>query len=468
MGSRLSFPLEEIFPLLGCAPCPGTARRVVTDSRQIEPGDLFVALQGERFNAHDFLPDVAARGACAAIVQQRQPELALAQCAVADTRRALGQIAAWHAARLQPDCVIGVTGSNGKTTVKEMLAAILRQTGETLATAGNLNNEIGVPLMLLRLQPAHRHAVLEMGANHVGEIHWIASLVRPHVGIITQAAEAHVGEFGSLEAIIRTKGELIDHIRSGGTVVLNGDSVGFLDWQARARARDIAVRVFGRQPQADMQILSVRQSGGRLTVVLSEQDGESQTLVLPLYGSHHAWNAAAAALAARTCGVPWAQIRAALSRFHGAPGRLQPHELKKGGILLDDSYNANPASVRAAVSALTALPGRPVVCLGTLAELGAARDALLHELGQWLAQQGVERLYLLGEGLEALQAGFGDEAVRMSDHAALADRLVQDILEAPGPVNILLKGSRVARMEDTLKWMREHHAAVFDGLAGAV
>ncbi len=463
MGEGLNLDLQAASRALGGTwlnGCPQTPiQRVQTDSRQVRPGDLFVALKGARFDAHAFLPEVAAAGAAAAMVSEADAALDLPQWVVADTRQGLGALAAWHAQRL-PARRIAVTGSNGKTSVKEMLAQVLSRVGDTLATQGNLNNDIGVPLTLLRLREHHRFAVIETGANHVGEIARLGQWVKPEGGIITQAAPAHVGEFGGLHAIVRAKGELIDAMAPGGWVVLNRDSVGFAYWRSRARAHGLTVRTFGRHAASAVRIIGVRQTPrgveGQLQV-----DGTQQAFFMPVWGLHHAHNLAAVVAAVEAMGLPVNTALEALAEFRGAPGRMQPLPLRDGGQLMDDSYNANPASVRAAVETLLSTGAPVAVCLGALAELGEASETAHAELGRWLATQGVQALWTLGDGAAAAADAFGSGAVHCEQHEAAGAAVAAWLAQHPEG-QVLIKGSRSAAMERVIDYLRSEHADLFD------
>lgn len=455
----MTFPLAAIFPLLGCAPCAGDAQRVITDTRQLRSGDLFVAIQGERFDGHDFVPQAAEKGAVGAVVMRPQP-VDLPQCQVADTRHAYGQIARWHRRRIPLRALVGVTGSNGKTSTKGMLAAVLSNVAPTHATAGNLNNDLGVPATLLELMPDHRYAVVEMGANHVGEIAYLGALAEPDLGIITQAAEAHVGEFGSLAKIIEAKGELIDALPKGGVIVLNRDSPGFAEWSERARRRGVEVRCFGQHEAARVRLLQVEQRSAGVRLRLQDLHGIERDLTLPVWGRHQAWNAAAVVAAAQSLEVGWTAISTGLQGFCGAPGRMQPVPLKGGGVVVDDSYNANPASVRAAVESLLRLGPPVLVCLGPLEELGDQEGQYLAELGAWMRTQGVTTLWGLSERLLPAVNAFGEGGQIFMDHAAMARALARQLRQGP-EMKVLVKGSRSAAMEKLIHRLKEAYADLF-------
>ncbi|HYL02079.1 MAG TPA: UDP-N-acetylmuramoyl-tripeptide--D-alanyl-D-alanine ligase [Steroidobacteraceae bacterium] len=418
---------------------------VVSDSRTLAPGQLFVALRGPRFNGHDFVAAALTAGAAGAVVDAVQP-VALAQIVVTDTQAALTQAArAWRAAFSGP--LVGVAGSNGKTTAKEMTAAILAEAGSCLATRGNLNNHIGVPLTLLRLEPTHRYAVVEMGANRPGEVAALAALARPSVGMITNAGAEHLEGFGGLEGVARAEGEMVAGLGTAATAVINADDEFAALWRGLTRAR---VVTFGVRAPADFSASEVRSEVGaegfRTRFRLSAPQGRT-AIELRVGGAHNIANALAAAAAAASAGATLAQIAAGLARVRAVPGRLQFQQAAGGAWLIDDSYNANPSSVRAAIEVLSALGGRRWLVLGDMAELGEYAPQAHAGIGELAREQGVERLYATGTLMARAVESFGAGAHWYADVPALIAAL-REALAAAGPeVRILIKGSRFNRLE---------------------
>ena len=414
--------------------------RVVIDSRQVQPADLFVALKGPRFDGHDFLAQVAANGAMAALVEQHQPDVALPQLQVADTRLALGQLGQLHRAAFRGG-LVGVTGSSGKTTVKEMLASILARLGPVLATRGNLNNDLGVPLMLLELAPAHHNAVIEMGASHVGEIAYTVGLARPDVAVLNNAGSAHLGEFGGYENIVRAKGEIIDGLSADGVAILNRDDPAFDIWVKRAGSRRVIS--FGLSPQADFHALDIRTDERGCPGFELVRQGARYRVQLNLLGRHNVSNALAAAAAASALGLAAEDIQAGLEALVPVRGRGVA-QLTEGGIrVIDDTYNANPASMRAAVDLLASFAAPRIVALGDMGELGDWAAQAHRELGEY-ARGKVEALYGVGPLMAEAVAAFGPGAEHFDSQEALIAAL-QDRL-SPGS-SLLVKGSRSAAME---------------------
>ncbi|MDF3934372.1 UDP-N-acetylmuramoyl-tripeptide--D-alanyl-D-alanine ligase [Pseudomonas citronellolis] len=413
---------------------------VSTDSRAIEAGQLFVALSGPRFDGHDYLADVAAKGAVAALVQREVAGAPLAQLLVADTREALGRLGALNRAAFTGK-VAAVTGSSGKTTVKEMLASILRTQGEVLATRGNLNNDLGAPLTLLQIGAQHRSAVIELGASRVGEIAYTVGLTRPQVAIITNAGTAHVGEFGGQDKIVLAKGEILEGLDADGTAVLNLDDRAFDTWKTRAAGRRVlsfALRDGGADFRAaDLQ----RDARGCVGFSLQGLAGEAR-IQLNLLGEHNVANALAAAAAAHALGVPLVGIVQGLEQLQPVKGRAVAQLASNGMRVIDDSYNANPASICAAIDILAGFSGRTVLVLGDMGELGAWAEAAHREVGAYAVGK-VAALYAVGPLMRNAVEAFGAAGRHFADQAGL----IQALAGEPSTTTILIKGSRSAAMD---------------------
>lgn len=417
---------------------------VSTDSRQLQAGDLFVALRGERFDGHAFVSQAVTAGARAVMVDH-ECNINATQIVVPDTRLGLGTLATlWRRQFSLP--LVAVTGSNGKTTVKEMLASILKRLGETLVTQGNLNNDIGVPLTLLRLRSDHRYAVIEMGANHPGEIRYLAGLAQPDVGLITNAGPAHLEGFGDIRGVATAKGELFEQLGESQTAVINADDTYAPLW------REIASRC--RRMEFSLEHDSVAVKGAwdpaanRLVIETAQGSCDVQ---LPVPGIHNARNALAAAAAAAAVGAGPAEIKAGLEAVQPVKGRLYPRAGIHGMKILDDTYNANPESLRAALEVVTTMPGEAWLILGDMGELGATGPELHARMGEWAFRHGICRLFTLGS-LSAVAAGhFGANAETFAaDQAqALIDcvRAAAERRAGQTSVNLLVKGSRAMRME---------------------
>lgn len=426
------------------------------DSRAIATGQLFVAIAGERFDGHDFVREALARGAAAACVEsdwvaahddaERLPLLV-----VDDARRALQRLAAdWRQRFNLP--LIGITGSNGKTTVKEMCAAIWRaalddEDAAVLATAGNLNNDLGVPLTLLRLRPWHRAAVVEMGMNHPGEIGVLTRLARPTVALVNNAQRAHLEGLGSVEAIAEEKGAIYEGLDpKSGIAVINADDPHAGYW--RRRVGHQPVRSFGLDAPAD--VVGVADVAGLLSQVRLKADGGEYEIALGLPGVHNVRNALAAATACLAAGAAPAAVVAGLSAYRGTRGRLEMHRLRGDVLLINDSYNANPDSVRAAIEVLAATPGHRVLVLGDMAEVGEHAGQLHSEVGGHARSCGIEALFAFG-GMSALAvANFGSGALHFGSIDALNKALLK--VCAPGTV-MLVKGSRSMAMERVVDFL---------------
>jgi UDP-N-acetylmuramoyl-tripeptide--D-alanyl-D-alanine ligase len=417
---------------------------VSTDSRALERDNLFVALHGPHFDGHAFLDQAMQRGAAAALVD-RAVETALPNVRVQDTRTGLGQLAAaWRARHTMP--LVAVTGSNGKTTVKEMIAAILGQRGSLLVTQGNLNNDIGVPLTLLRLERTHRHAVIEMGANHPGEISYLTRITRPTVALITNAGPAHLEGFGSIEGVARAKGEIYQGLSMDGIAVINSDDVYAPLWRELADVHRMIT--FGLQVPADVRAEWRQESSGSVLQLSSPVGMTEVKLSLP--GRHNVMNALAAAAAALAAGAVLSDIKKGLEAMRPVHGRLERTTGLGGAELIDDTYNANPASLQAALDVLAACATRKWLVLGDMGELGEGAAALHEQAGEWARAAGVEALYATGELSRHAARTFGAGAEHFANHAALIAALTGRLGRENGGVTILVKGSRSAHMEEVV------------------
>ena len=415
---------------------------VSIDSRAIQPGQLFIALAGPRFDGHDYLNEVAAKGAVAALVEREVVDSTLPQLLVSDTRVALGQLGALNrSAFTQP--VAAITGSSGKTTVKEMLASILRTRGPVLATRGNLNNDLGAPLTLLELAPEHTAAVIELGASRIGEIAYTVAMTRPQVAVINNAGTAHVGEFGGPEKIVEAKGEILEGLDASGVAVLNLDDKAFAIWKARAAGRQILSFALS-DPRADFHASDIdRDARGCPSFKLHSPQGVEQ-VQLNLLGTHNVANALAAAAAAHAMGVSLFGIATGLNAVQPVKGRTVAQLAKNGIRVIDDTYNANPTSMCAAVDILAGFSGRTVLVLGDIGELGEWAEQGHREVGAYAAGK-VSALYAVGPMMAHAVDAFGEHARHFASQADLIAAL--DVEQDPN-TTILIKGSRSAVMEN--------------------
>ncbi|MFJ4142175.1 UDP-N-acetylmuramoyl-tripeptide--D-alanyl-D-alanine ligase [Pseudomonas sp. NPDC089734] len=418
---------------------------VSTDSRGILPGQLFVALTGPRFDGHEYLDQVAAKGAVGALVEREVEGSDLPQLVVLDTRKALAQLGAINRNAFVDRPVAAVTGSSGKTTVKEMLASILRTRGPVLATRGNLNNELGVPLTLLELAPEYSSAVIELGASRVGEIAFTVSLAKPHVAVITNAGTAHVGEFGGPDRIVEAKGEILEGLDASGVAVLNLDDKAFPVWRARVGERKI-VSFALTNTLADLYASDLgRDARGCPTFTLHSPLGTAR-VQLNLLGQHNVTNALAAAAAAHALGVTLEGIVTGLSNVQPVKGRTVAHIASNGVRVIDDTYNANPSSINAAVDLLSDFPGRTVLVLGDIGELGDWAEQGHHDVGAYAAGK-VSALYAVGPLMVHAVNAFGEHARHFASQAELIAALGAE--QEPN-TTLLIKGSRSAAMENVV------------------
>lgn len=448
--------MSQMLPLLEGAHVVGhldqPVVRVHTDTRSLKAGDLFVALKGERFDAHDFLPQARAAGAVAAIAQSGLVEAGLPGVEVPDTRKALGELATlWRAQWQLP--LIAVTGSNGKTTVTQMIATILRAAvGEAAhATEGNFNNDIGVPLTLLRLRPEHRLSVVELGMNHPGEIATIAAMAQPTVALVNNAQREHLEFMSSVEAVARENAQVFDALPANGIAVFPSDDAFTPLWRELVGARRV-VTFSDRDAGADVRADNVRWADGAwtFTVVVG---GESESCRLHIAGRHNVRNALAAVACATAADVSLTDAVRGLDVFVPVGGRSRALSLNlAGGVvtLVDDTYNANPDSVRAAIDVLAELPGPRLLVLGDMGEVGEQGLAFHLEVLRHAASKGLTDVHVAGDWMRRacaeLHASGEPVPMHWTDVAELAARVASSA--AAGPVrSVLVKGSRFMRME---------------------
>lgn len=416
---------------------------VCTDTRELQPKQLFVALVGPSFDGHEFIAQAQQKGAVGAVVSRAvfndsvSDEISdFPKIIVDDTQRAFAQLAGnWRSQFDIP--VVAITGSNGKTTVKEMVAAIFSQRGEVLATQANFNNEIGVPRTLLRITQQHVAAVVEEGASHQGDIAYLTAFVQPTVALVTNAAGAHLQGFGTLDVVAKTKGEIFEALADDGVAVINADDVYAELW--RKQAGDRLVVSFGMSAGADVR--AVKCSDGQLHI--STGAGEFITR-WSLEGRHNVMNALAATAAALASGVSLAEIAAGLESVVPIPGRLERKPAINGAEMLDDTYNANPASLKVALDVLAERKNDRYLALGDMAELGE-QSVSFHQLaGQQARDKGVQRLYAVGEHSRHAAVAFGEEGRHFKAQEQLISQLRKDLNEK---VTLLVKGSRSSHME---------------------
>ncbi len=440
---------------------------VSTDSRDIKQGALFIALSGENFDGHDYVEQALQRGAVAAVVSNKI-DCSLPQLLVRDSRIALGQMAAaWRAGFDIP--VVAITGSNGKTTVKEMIAAILSQRGGGLVTRGNFNNDIGLPLTLLQLTKEHEFAVLEMGANHPGEIEYLTVIAKPDIAVITNVSAAHLQGFGDLDGIARSKAELYAGLASDGTAVINSDDNYAEYWKSvvgkRASIRfgmneDSNVSTTAKDIRTGMGSMDNGQGKCFTTKFVLRTAHDEVAIELSLAGRHNVMNALAAAATALALEVPVDTIKDGLELMRPVAGRLQLKTGMAGRHIIDDTYNANPGSLSVALEVLSACHGQRVLVLGDMAELGEDSEALHQQVGSEAKAAGIDALYTLGSFSAAASRAFGEAAQHFSDQGALIQSLQETL---PDAATVLIKGSRRMHMENVVLALSEPLA---DAVAG--
>ncbi|MBN6150001.1 UDP-N-acetylmuramoyl-tripeptide--D-alanyl-D-alanine ligase [Xanthomonas sp. AmX2] len=442
---------------------------IAHDTRALAPGSLYVALRGERFDGHDFAADAALRGAGALLVERLLLEIELPQILVADSQLALARIAAGMQ-RDRATRVAAITGSNGKTSVKALLLAILQHAcrvrgGSVYANPGNRNNEIGLPLAVIEAPDDADYAIYEMGAGKPGDIAYLTDIVAPHVALVNNVAPAHLERMGSLLGVAQTKGAIYAALPADGTAVINADDAFGLWFEQRLQS-PVAPRLlrFGLQASAEVTATQLRMHADRSQFVLVTPQGEAEA-TLPLPGRHNLMNALAAASLALALDVAPALIVAGLAQVRPVPGRQIAHTLPGGAVLIDDSYNANPGSLAAAIDALAAAGGERWLVLGDMRELGAEAEALHASGGRRARDAGLTRLYALGE-LSAIAAqAFGENGRVFDSHAALVAALQRDIAAVAGTRDSGLGTREQRNQEQEPEQMHENTGAAADGAA---
>lgn len=429
----------------------GEIKRILTDSRHAEAGDAFLALKGERFDAHNFVAQVAAQGCQIAIVDH-PVDADIAQLVVKDTRLALGHLGAYRRQHNPQLKVIALTGSSGKTTTKEMLGSILSRLAPTLITRGNLNNDLGVPMMLLELRPEHQYAVMELGASHQGEIDYTSNLVQPHVAGILNIGTAHLGEFGGREGICRAKSEIYAHILPQGTAIVPAQD----DFAAKIRENAQAHPILSFGEGGDIFATDIQLYPQSAQFNLHTPQG-NRSVNLPFAGAHNVQNAAAATAFALAIGIALDDIVQGLEQAQGAKGRLNFIQ-QQNHLFIDDTYNANPTSMRAAAQVLLQQQGLKVMVMGDIGELGESSWQEHHDLGHDLASLPLEHLVVVGEFAEAAQQG-SSHSEKLHAFATQAEALpfLINLVQThqPQSMSFLFKGSRYTHMETLMADLME-------------
>lgn len=412
------------------------------DSRSIKPHELFIALRGEKFDGHNFIKLAKQRGAAAAVVDHAiETDLPLIQ--VQDTRKALGELAKQHRRQFSIP-IIALTGSCGKTTTKEMIRSILAEVGPVLTNVKNFNNDIGLPLTLLNLNTQHRYAVIEMGANHAGEIEYLTHITQPKVALITNIGPAHLQGFGSIAGVAEAKAEIFSGLVENGVAIINADDK-FADTLQKKCAAAFQVVRFGLSEQADFSATNIQMDAdGKTHFLLHAPNGKEMMISLSLPGEHHVLNALAAAAAVSQLGIPFSHIKSGLEKMQPVPGRVIVSKTKIGATLIDDSYNANPSSVAVALQLLAHYSGQRIFVMGDMGELGQNAVDYHRQIGQLAKELNIDDVYTCGDLSKETAKAFGVSAKHYSNHQELILALKPHLQKN---VTILIKGSRSAQME---------------------
>ena len=420
------------------------------DSRTIEKGNLFIAINGENFDGHDYASTAEEKGA-AALLLEREVSHNKPLLKVKDTRKAMGLLAKyWREEMSVP--LVAITGSNGKTTVKEMVSSVLSEISEVHATSGNLNNDIGVPLTLFGLDKKHQYAVIEMGANHPGEIEWLSAIARPNVAVITQCAPAHLEGFGDIDGVAKAKAEIYTGLQPSGTAIINADDAYAEFWSKQCKLlNQISFGI--KSEDADVRaknILAVKQSATTGFELICSVG--SINISLPLAGTHNVMNALAAAACCLSLGISLQTIKSGFEKITPVKGRLQTKQGKQGARIIDDTYNANPTSLDAALNVLSSYEGMRYLVLGDMGELGDTAVELHRDAGVAAKQAGIDGLFTIGElSINAMQA-YGEDALHFESYDAL-DKALLGLLNKD--TTILIKGSRAMQMERIVNTLTE-------------
>lgn len=416
------------------------------DSRTIQPGDLYLAIKGERLDGHDYIKNAVENGAVAIVGEKRTEDVNVPQFIVKNTLEALTRLATYHRSRFTCP-VIALTGSNGKTTVKEMLAAILPK--PSFATQGNLNNHIGVPLSALKLNATHQFAVFELGANHLGEIAQTVEIVKPKVALINNIAPAHIEGFGSIEGVAIAKGEIHQGLTPGGTAVINDDDEYAHFWDTYLDDKNV-VR-FSVDKPADITAHDIMISeNGCAGFILETPKGRSE-IQLKVFGRHNISNALAAAACAYSLGISLTHIQNGLNQFTGVQGRMTELQGVAGSLVIDDTYNANLSSVLSALGVLSLKKGKKILVLGDMGELGQWAKQHHQKVGRAAQELGVDDVYTYGSLSRETSLAFGKNEHHFEEHQALVESLLKQIDES---TIVLVKGSRMAKMENVVEMIR--------------